>query len=409
MMQILETLKSLYSTRGDEIENWFVAARCVAAPFFYTSVDLRHSGVRLAPVDTNLFPAGFNNLSQAACVRAGNHIRQFLQENYPAARKILLIPENHTRNLNYFDNLVILLSLFEKAGVEIKIGSLIAESNTALEFVSASGVKITQYPLVKSGRQLRLEDGFIPDLVVINNDLTSGIPEILQDVEQPLIPPLGMGWFRRRKSTHFEEYKKLVGNFCREFGIDTWLICAESHKCGTVDFKNKTSLECLAKSVDKTLYFSKKKYAEYGIKQEPYVYIKADSGTYGMGIMTVKSADEVMELNKKERNKMQIIKEGTVVSEVIIQEGIPTIDVIDNFPAEPMIYMIDGVPVGGMYRLNDKRDAFANLNAAGMRFAGMCDESEEENGKWHKVENCNFHAHGVVASIAALAAAREQY
>ncbi len=62
MTQILETLKTLYNTRGDEIESWFKKARINAAPFFYTSVDLRHSGLRLAPVDTNLFPAGFNNL-----------------------------------------------------------------------------------------------------------------------------------------------------------------------------------------------------------------------------------------------------------------------------------------------------------------------------------------------------------
>jgi len=29
----------------------------------YCSVDLRNAGFKLAPVDTNLFPGGFNNLS----------------------------------------------------------------------------------------------------------------------------------------------------------------------------------------------------------------------------------------------------------------------------------------------------------------------------------------------------------
>ena len=41
------------------------------------SVDLRNSGFKLAPVDTNLFPGGFNNLNPGfpAAVRAGGHDR----------------------------------------------------------------------------------------------------------------------------------------------------------------------------------------------------------------------------------------------------------------------------------------------------------------------------------------------
>ncbi|MBD3727807.1 MAG: glutamate--cysteine ligase, partial [Moraxella osloensis] len=44
------------------IESWFRCQfRSTPAPF-YASVDLRNAGFKLAPVDTNLFPAGFNNL-----------------------------------------------------------------------------------------------------------------------------------------------------------------------------------------------------------------------------------------------------------------------------------------------------------------------------------------------------------
>ena len=35
-----------------------------ALPAFYGSVDLRNAGYKLAPVDMNLFPGGFNNLSE---------------------------------------------------------------------------------------------------------------------------------------------------------------------------------------------------------------------------------------------------------------------------------------------------------------------------------------------------------
>ena len=46
-----------------EIERWFRLAWNEQMPPFYSSVDVRNAGFKLAPVDTNLFPGGFNNLS----------------------------------------------------------------------------------------------------------------------------------------------------------------------------------------------------------------------------------------------------------------------------------------------------------------------------------------------------------
>ena len=47
-----------------EVERWFRQEWQEHTPPFYTSVDLRNSGFKIAPVDTNLYPGGFNNLSQ---------------------------------------------------------------------------------------------------------------------------------------------------------------------------------------------------------------------------------------------------------------------------------------------------------------------------------------------------------
>ncbi len=409
MQDILATLKSLYDTRGDEIERWLAAKRTQAAPYFYSSVDLRHNGSRLVPVDTNLFPAGFNNLSPAGLFRATRFIRRYLGESHPTAKRVLIIPENHTRNLAYLDNLASLLTLFTQAGVEVQLGSLAAQPGQPIELVSRSGAALTEYPLVKRGDTLSLENGFTPDLIVLNNDMTSGVPPILTHVRQPMIPSTGMGWYRRRKSVHFAAYRALVNAFSAEFSLDPWVLAAEFHSCGKVDFKESVGMNCVAKGVDAVLARVREKYAQYGIKDEPYVFIKADSGTYGMGIMIARSGDELLELNKKTRNKMQSVKEGAQVSEVIIQEGIATIDTVDGKPAEPMVYLIDGVPVGGMYRVNGQRDAFNNLNAAGMEFTGMCDEVEDICGEWKKVNDCNFRSFGIVAALAALAAAREDY
>lgn len=409
MNDILDTLKSFYQQRGDDIERWLAEKRKDAEPFFYTSVDLRHSGPRLVPVDTNLFPAGFNNLSPRARARASRFIARFLEENHPKTESVLIIPENHTRNLYYLDNLATLLAMFEAIGIEAKLGSLAAAPGQPIALVSQSGHQLTEYPLKREGDRLMLENGYAPDLVILNNDMTSGEPEILQNLKQPVLPPADMGWHSRKKSTHFDMYCGMAREFGKAFDFDPWLICAEFHHCGLVDFKEQTGLERVAEGIERVLKRARKKHKEYGIKEEPYVFVKADSGTYGMGIMTARSGGDILDLNKKERNKMQAVKEGARVSTVLIQEGIHTIDRVEGKPAEPMVYMIDGVPIGGMWRVNAERDAESNLNAAGMSFTGMCDEVEDECGQWKAVEDCHFQSFGLIAALAALAAARENY
>lgn len=410
MTPILEILKTLDESRYDEVEAWMGRQRAVAAPYFYNSVDLRHSGLKLSPVDTNMFPAGFNNLSPAARARASRFMARVLEEQFPQAKKMLLIPENHTRNLGYLENLATLMTMIEAIGVEVQMGSFAAQSGEPVQLESPSGHKLTQYAVVREGNRLVLESGFAPDVIIMNNDMTSGSPPILEGIRQPVVPPVGMGWYRRRKSVHFAQYKALVEDFGATFGMDPWLLGAEFHRCGVIDFKERTGVDALADAVANVLARVEAKYKEYGVTDAPYVFIKAESGTYGMGIMTARSPEDVLELNKKERNKMQVIKEGERNSEVLIQEGVPTIDLVQGNPAEPMVYLVDGIPVGGMYRVNSQRDAFNNLNASGMAFTGMCDEVEEEEcGKWKSVQNCHFRSFGIVAAIAALAAARENY
>lgn len=404
MQPILDFLRELRALHAQRIEQWLEDRREDAAPYITTSVDIRHCGSRMVPVDTNLYPAGFNNLSRAGEARAIQGLRQYFQTRMPDAKRILIVPENHTRNLNYLESLWRLQYMLSEAGLQVAIGNLGAEAGKLVELTSASGKELVQEPLVREGDRVQTESGFVPDFVLLNNDLTSGIPKRLEGITQPVCPPLSTGWYRRRKSTHFAAYRELAEEFASEFRFDPWLISALFYKCGMINFQAREGLDCLAKGVDCVLEAVARKYAEYGIKEEPYVFVKADSGTYGMGIMTVRSGAEMLELNKKARNKMQVIKEGTVNSEVIIQEGVPTIDKVDGSPAEPVIYMIDGQPVGGLYRVNVNRDAKDNLNAAGMTFAGMCDEKEDGDVS---MTRCHMRSFGLIASIAALAAARE--
>jgi len=50
----------------------------------------------------------------------------------------------------------------------------------------------------------------------------------------------------------------------------------------------------------------------------PFVVIKADSGSYGMGVMTVTRGDDIRHLNRKQRTRMAATKEGQKIRRVIL-------------------------------------------------------------------------------------------
>ena len=80
-------------------------------------------------------------------------------------------------------------------------------------------------------------------------------------------------------------------------GIDPWLINPRFTSCGEINFREKQGEECVASAVDRILSIIRKKYQQYGVKDDPFVIVKADSGTYGMGIMTVKDGADIYQLN----------------------------------------------------------------------------------------------------------------
>ena len=403
MSEIINILGELLKKKDGEISAWFSGARMNTPPFYYCSVDIRHSGRKIAPVDTNLFPAGFNNLSERNRESAISETKKYFNKYHPDTKKILIIPENHTRNLFYLENIYVLNSIIESAGFETQIGGLEVTTETQLE--TKSGKKISIQPLIlKDAHLATTKNDFIPDIVVVNNDFSSGAPPILSNIKQKLLPGIGFGWYRRRKTIHFDSYAHITNEFSHNFGIDPWLISAIFHKCGKVNFREKIGLECVALGVERVISKIQKKYNEYGVKDEPYVFVKADSGTYGMGIMTAKSGKDILEINKKSRHKMDVIKEGVTNTEVIIQEGVPTIDMVDGKTAEPMMYLIGGNPVGCSYRINASRDAYSNLNSPGMEFQNVCEGDTEVLGS-HSL--CP--AQGLIAKLAELAAARENH
>ena len=393
-----------------DIEHWLRRQWQTHPAPFYSSVDLRNAGFKLAPVDTNLFPGGFNNLNPDFLPLAVQAAQVAVEKMCSDARRFLIIPENHTRNLFYLQNVAALADIITKTGLTVRIGSLIPDLAEPLVLDLPGGGQLTLEPVRREGNRLKL-DGFDPCSILLNNDLTAGAPAILQglDLEQTMLPPLHAGWATRSKSQHFDAYDRVAQGFAGIVGIDPWLIDPHHELC-EVDFHSRAGETCLAEHIAAMLKKIEAKYREYHIDREPFVIVKADAGTYGMGIMTVKSPDEVIGLNRRQRNKMAVVKEGLEVSRVLVQEGVPTYETINEAVAEPVVYMIDHFVIGGFYRVHTGRRVDENLNAPGMHFVPLAfDESGSYcDGRAFPDAPVNrFYTYGVLARLAALAAAYE--
>lgn len=392
-----------------KIECWFRRQwRQTPAPI-YSSVDLRNAGFKLAPIDTNLFSAGFNNLNpdfMPLCIQA---MQSTLSQRYPNVEKILLIPESHTRNTFYLDNVAILCDLLECAGFVVKLGSFLSDAQFPLQLNTASGRVLTLHAIQQRNNRVQSED-FVPDLIFLNNDLSEAHPAMLDETTQPIVPDPRLGWKQRLKSVHFSHYNKVANAFAELIQIDPWWINPYFSNCEAVDFMQSEGLECLHHQATLLFELIQKKYDAYHISEKPFIIVKADAGSYGMGVMSIKSPDELRTLNRKQRSHMAMTKGKVAISKVILQEGVYTFEKWDHATAEPVVYMIGDNVVGGFYRVNTQRGDNENLNAPGMHFQPLAfDESCQAPGHTPcDPSHRRFYVYGVIARLAALASAHEQ-
>ncbi|WP_293604181.1 glutamate--cysteine ligase [Polaromonas sp. UBA4122] len=393
------------------IERWFRLEWMEHQPPFYCSVDIRNAGFKLAPVDTNLFPGGWNNLTPEMLPLAVQAAMAAIEKICPEARNLLVVPENHTGNTYYLSNVLQLKRIFHQAGLNVRFGSLSSEIKEPTTLNLPTGESLTIEPLIRTDRRLGLKD-FNPCAILLNNDLSAGIPGILEDLnEQYLLPPLHASWSVRRKSTHFKAYEEVSKRFGKLLGVDPWLINPMFAQCGDVNFAEGAGMECLTTNVDALLSKIKRKYKEYGINEKPFVVVKADNGTYGMGIMTVRDVKDLGALSSKTNHKMSTTKDGQALSEVIIQEGVLTNERVNDAVAEPVVYLMDRYVVGGFYRVHAERGVDENLNAPGASFvplafadSGRLPQPGEKPGS---SSPNRFYMYGVIARLAMLAASYE--
>ncbi len=392
------------------IERWFRLEWMEHTPPFYSSVDVRNAGFKLAPVDTNLYPGGWNHLTPEMLPLAVQAAMAAIEKICPEAKNLLLVPENR-RDVSYLSNLAQLQRLFYMAGLNVRLGSLSNDIKDPTTIELPGGEKVTLEPLIRSKRRLGLKN-FDPCTILLNNDLRAGVPGILEDLhEQYLLPPLHAGWATRRKSQHFKAYEEVSKRFGKLLGMDPWLINPLYNQCGEVDFAQGTGLECLRSNVDALLTKVRRKYKEYGINEKPFVVVKADDSHPGFGLLSVRDVKDLDALVAKTQKAMAAAGGAVVAPDVIIQEGVLTHERIVESVAEPVVYMMDRYVVGGFYRVHAERGVEDSLSAPGARFVPLAFEKSAimpQPGQKPGASAPNrFYMYGVIGRLAMLAASYE--
>ena len=395
------------------IERWFRLEWMEHTPPFYTSVDVRNAGFKLAPVDTNLFPNGFHHLTPEMLPLAVQAAMAAIEKICPEAKNLLLIPGPQTRNTFYLANVARLMQIFHMAGLNVRLGTLDERITKPTAIELPDGSSLTLEPLIRERGRVGLKD-FDPCTVLLNNDLSGGVPAVLENLhEQFLLPPLHAGWKVRRKSAHFAAYEETAKRFSKLMGIDPWLINPMFSSAQNIRITDAEGVDSLQTQADALLTKVRRKYKEYGINEKAFIVIKPDAGTSGLGLMTVRDAKDLSGLDDKLRNKFSAHKgDGSAqVGEVILQEGVPTYERVNDAVAEPVVTMIDRYVVGGYYRVNAARAMDENLNSPGAAYVPLAFAEASQMPKPGSKPGASapnrFYMYGVIARLAMVAASYE--
>lgn len=386
----------------NDINDWIDKEQKSLPQPLTSSVDVRESRTKFAPVDHNMYPAGFNNLCSKDLLNCADHFRERLNEIKPNLRRLGLLPESHTKNKYYLDHLYQLKRTIEMADIEVVIFSpdqkLFEDSNSdVITLESHSGHEVQIH------RSQFNEGKFVPansntsfnfEAILLNNDQSIPLSVDWTKVTTPVLPSPFVGWFRRQKIHHFKHYQSIANRFAEHFDINPDLIQAKFSSVENIDFETKEGLDEIANEVDNVLSI---------LPPDSFVFVKASQGTYGMGISVVHKGEEIRAMNRKIRNKMDIGKGNLKFTSVLIQEGVETIVKYDDAPAEITIYLVNGRSSGGFIRTNPLKGPQGNLNAQGMIYQKLC-LSDVKQDCDHKMKEAVY---SVIARLSTLAAAYE--
>ncbi|MFP4473711.1 MAG: glutamate--cysteine ligase [Candidatus Omnitrophota bacterium] len=413
--QFNRDMLELFSQRHGVILSWLKQHECSQELPFYSSVDVRDAGFKIAVVDTNIFPAGFNNLCPHGLDDAALLFRLAIRRRVPGAKRLLLIAEEHTRNTWYLENVRILQDIIQRAGFEATVATFLrvqpefCERTNFVEVATAADKPLRVYCLKNLLEEYRAGKREF-DLVILNNDLIEGIPDILKQSPVPVYPSLQAGWHSRLKSLHFNHMNDLLKDFSSLLDIDPWIFSTAFRAVEDIDVGNEDHRVRLQDTASELLQEIRGQYRRHDIEEQPYLVVKADAGTYGMGVLAIEDPSELTALNRKGRNKLSSGKGSVPITRYLLQEGVPTIHEVDEKVSEVCMYQVENHLIGGFFRSHSTKGSRDNLNARGMLFKKICPHREEfkemeaHNGT-HEPEM--FDVYRILARVAAIAAHRE--
>ena len=395
---LLSDYYSILEEKRTELENWFALEREKRKMPFYASVDIRDAGWKVAAVDANAYPAGFNNIGESERKFLSEQLHKWLRSNHPNLKWLHIWPESHTRNKGYVENLIVLRDLLICEGYRVTVGSVELQGVSTIEGLSG----VIDLSVTKAEGCL-VVDGNTPDLLILNNDLSNGAIDGVGNI--PIAPPQEMGWFQRRKSNHFSHAQPFIDKAAEIIGIDPWLLGTHWFVSKDKCLEKETCRIELAAQVDDFLKFLQKKYDAYGIEGKPVLFVKNDSGTYGLGIIEIDSGEQLLNLSNRKVNKLTYGKGGSDAIDFLLQEGVPTSLRLGNSVVEPCFYGVGGKHTAAFYRVNHKKGVMTNLNTPSTEFMDYSQISNHPEGSLIVNSADNWHA--LVSEIAMLGMASE--
>lgn len=393
------------------IERWFRLEWMEHAPLFYSAVDMRNSGFKIAAIDTDLFPQCWQYLPEQMLPLAVQAIHSVIEKTCPQARNLLIVPEHHRcGDAGYVRSLARLREILVLAGLDVRFGSIEAAHTSTQQLEMGGGQRLEVEPVQWSRSRLGLP-GFDPCMIVLNNDLHEGIPGILEELPaQFLLPPVQSSWAVRRRWRHFELYEDLAKRLARMVGIDPWLIAPLFAAAPAHDVRDAASLAQLGERVEAVLQRVRRKYREYGITQAPFVTIWPEGArSEGEAVSVSGAADlcgeRLAQLAGGSLDKVLSAKD------FFIQEGLSTCEQLHDKSVQPRVCMIDRHVVGGFYRAIE-RDGVRDGGMSEAQILAASEASFEALAFAPTVRNAaaapnRFYIYGVLARLSMLAASYE--
>ena len=344
----------------------FLSSKLCPKCLIYNSIDVRLSSFKASPVDNNIFPAGFNNIGSESISKFSTHLQKYFEEN--AIKTVLIITEDHTRNEGYLQNILLLKNAIKQANMRVEVATFSLDAHT-----TRSGIFV---------EKLEIFDGNIgtktmqnPDFILLNNDL-SGQMNRCQKITalenaKNVLPNPKLGWNYRKKSSHFTAYSKIANEIAQKIGFDPWLIDAQFTTANCLAFTSQRELENLTDSASDLFKKIKEKYKEYKIPNQPAIFLKSESGTYGLGVEKISKPEDLLNPNRTFRKKILYNKSKIANTQFLLQEAVPTRVLQGSKTAECTFYMVCGKPFGGFYRMHAEKNDTDNLNSKGAEFAPL--------------------------------------